>query len=88
MLEADAFDAGAPVTVTLQQSGLSGATFEAKGTGAKFLDQAATDTTSNTYAVETNGLVELSNTPYSGDIFSYISSGTFAFKIPERWSLR
>jgi hypothetical protein len=76
MLEADAFDAGAPVTVTLQQSGVTGATFEAKGTHAKFLDQASTDIASNTYAVENGGLVELSNAPYSGDIFSYISSGT------------
>jgi hypothetical protein len=82
MLEADAFDAGAPVTVTLQQSGVTGATFEAKGTHAKFLDQASTDIASNTYAVENGGLVELSNAPYSGDIFSYISSGTFAFEKP------
>ena len=82
MLEVDAADAGAPVTVTLQQSGVVGATFEAKGAHAKFLDQAPTDTTSNTYDVANGGLVELSNAPYSGDVFSYTSSGTFAFKSP------
>jgi hypothetical protein len=83
VLDADAADSGAPVTVTVQQVAAPGASLTATGAGAYLLDEsaAASDKTTD-YAVAQGGVVELFDPPLATDAFTYTSSGTFAFEKP------
>ena len=83
VLDADAADPGAPVTVTVQQVAAPGVTLTATGAGADLLDKTpAASAKATSYAVAQGGLVELFDTPLATDNYSFTSSGTFAFQKP------
>ncbi|HTP91199.1 MAG TPA: Hint domain-containing protein [Xanthobacteraceae bacterium] len=81
LLEADAADAGGPVTVTVGNITGQGGEYEAKGAGAEFIDQGSTDP-GETFIAADGGLVELSGTPNSASVLEFSGDGTFAFTDP------
>ena len=81
LLEADAADAGGPVTVTVGNITGQGGEYEAKGAGAEFIDQGSTDP-GETFIAADGGLVELAGTPNSASVLEFSGDGTFAFTDP------
>ena len=90
LLEADAADANAPVTVVVDQNLASGATLEASGAGATLVDKSTTFALPNnglaidSYVIDNYGLVEVEATPPAADafIFNDAANGTLAFASP------
>jgi Hint domain len=81
-LIADAYDAGAPVTVTVGTIDDGGGRYFAAGAGAVFVDQSTTDLGED-FEAYLGGLVKIAATPASTSTLDYASGqGTFALEDP------
>jgi Hint domain len=82
-LIADAYDAGAPVTVTVGTIDDGGGRYFAAGAGAVFVDQSTTDLGED-FEAYFGGLVKIAATPASTSTLDYYPSGqgTFALEDP------
>ncbi len=82
-LLADAFLAGAPVTVTVGTITGTESVYQAVGTGAVLVDNSATDPGDNLYVANSGGLVELATAPASTSTLKYVGPpGTMALENP------
>ena len=82
-LLADAFLAGAPVTVTVGTITETEGVYQAVGTGAVLVDNSATDPGDNLYVANDGGLVELAAAPASTSTLEYVGPpGTVALGNP------
>ena len=81
-LIADAYDAGAPVSVTIGTIDSSGGRYFAAGTGAVLVDQSTTDLGED-FEAYYGGRVEIAATPASTSTLDYTAApGTFALEDP------
>jgi hypothetical protein len=81
-LVADAFLAGAPVTVTVGTISEDGGVYNADGAGAVLVSQSAVDL-GELYVADTGGLVELAAAPASSSTLDYVGPpGTIALENP------
>jgi hypothetical protein len=81
-LIADAYDAGAPVTVTVGTIDDGGGRYFAAGAGAVFVDQSTTDLGED-FEAYYGGLVKIAATPASTSTLDYTAApGTFALEDP------
>ena len=80
-LVADAYLAGAAVTVTIGDITLAGGLYNADGAGATLIDNSSIDQ-GEYFDPDTGGMIELAAAPAATSTFDYLGAGTIALENP------